>query len=102
MVIKAGRVLTETRSIYQTARYKRLHIPILCVVTGCENVEPTMATWVSVNQSTLKGHELEFVNVVATCFTKSGRLGSSEVVEALKSQSQRDVWCAICAAIRIA
>ena len=87
-VIKCGR-LTET--IYKN--YALFHrgfcnseVPIVIIVTGCENVEPTMDTWWVDNEPSFTGAGMQFKDHACVCAfkgakTKSGYYRNEDLVE---------------------
>lgn len=50
-------------------------IPVILVVTGCENIEP-VSKWGEENADTFTRMGLEYEDVIWTCFAKGGRLAA--------------------------
>lgn len=91
--MRAGRVLEDTITNYTLATKNYPNIPIICVVTGCENIEP-MKSWVDENKKILENHNLKYSAVVATCFAgKGGRMGN--MLAKLVKDSVDSVWSVI-------
>ncbi|CAF3143817.1 unnamed protein product [Rotaria socialis] len=67
-------------------------IPILCVVTNCENFEP-MSQWVVENEFLFVKNQMHFVKMVGTCFQKGGRFEKS--FQPLREESAETVWNSI-------
>lgn len=62
----------------------------MCVVTGCENEEPTMQTWIVNNIESFKKVKLDFQDMVAVCCAKGGRM--EKVYKPLREESEVAVW----------
>ncbi len=67
-------------------------IPIVLVVTGCENEEP-MSKWVVENKAAFSTNELEYSEILATCFAVGGRFES--IFSGLRNESKELVIDAI-------
>jgi GTPase Era involved in 16S rRNA processing len=67
-------------------------IPVILVVTGCENVEP-MSKWATDNEQTFEEMDLEYKAIISTCFAEGGRLEA--VYQSLREDSVKDVQKAI-------
>lgn len=93
-VMKAPRITDTLKQNYELF-YKKMtecNIPILLVVTGCENEDPMMQ-WVDDNRIHFEHEDLLYSEIFATCFAKGGRLES--VYEELRQESARIIFDAI-------
>ncbi|CAF0964112.1 unnamed protein product [Adineta steineri] len=93
--------VTRAGTIHQSAKDEyvmfadqitKKKIPILCVVTNCENYEP-LSQWVTENENTFKENQMTFDKMVGTCFKKGGRF--EEMLKLLRKESAETVWNAI-------
>jgi GTPase Era involved in 16S rRNA processing len=67
-------------------------IPVICVITGCENEEP-MSRWVTSNKRFFEENDMMFSDMIATCFAKGGRFEIG--YKPLREESAKNVWKAI-------
>jgi len=93
--------VTRSGTIHQSAkdeyvmfadRITKQQIPVLGVVTNCENIEP-MSRWVDDNEDVFVRNGMHFAGMVGTCFLKGGRFEA--VVKPLREESVKTVWDAI-------
>lgn len=61
-------------------------IPVISVVTGCEDVEP-MSNWSKTNDPILKELGLKYEGVVCTCFATSAREELNKIYQSLRQDS---------------
>eukprot|EP00026_Physarum_polycephalum_P021028 Phypoly_transcript_24014.p1 GENE.Phypoly_transcript_24014~~Phypoly_transcript_24014.p1 ORF type:complete len:132 (-),score=17.94 Phypoly_transcript_24014:67-462(-) len=69
-----------------------MHIPVLLVVTHCENVDDD---WLARNQSNFDKNEMHFKEILTTCFAKGKNAGLEQVYKNLREESVESVWKAI-------
>ena len=76
-VIKCGQRLTETMHKNYTlfhVGFCESKVPIVVVVTGCENVEPPMDTWWSENAKSFTQAKMSFDGHACVCAFKGARM----------------------------
>jgi GTPase SAR1 family protein len=61
-------------------------IPVISVVTGCEDVEP-MSNWSKINYPILEELGLKYQDVVCTCFATSGKEELNNIYQSLREDS---------------
>jgi len=66
-------------------------IPVICVVTGCENYEPTQK-WADDNNGEFKKAGMHFRQIVGVCFGRNGRL--EPIFAQLRGPSKEAVYAA--------
>jgi hypothetical protein len=89
-VTRYGTIHSNTKDMYvvvTTVMPKT--IPIICVVTGCEN-ELDMNQWVEINRPYFERNGMIFREMLATCFGRGGRM--EEVFVSLRKESATDLW----------
>lgn len=93
-VMKAPRITDTLKQNYELF-YKKMtdcNVPILLVVTGCENEDPMMQ-WVDDNRIHFESEDLLYSEIFATCFAKGGRL--EPVYTELRQESAQIIFNAI-------
>ena len=95
-VTKSGTIHESAKDEYImfADRITKQKVPVLGVVTNCENIEP-MSRWVVDNENAFLTNGMKFSGMVATCFLKGGRL--EEAARPLREESVKTVWDAILA-----
>jgi GTPase Era involved in 16S rRNA processing len=93
--------VTKCGTIHQSAKDEYImfvdqitkqKIPILGVVTNCENEEP-LSKWIDENENIFVTNGMKFAKMVGTCFRKGGRFETSDIK--LREESAEKVWEAI-------
>lgn len=95
LVVRIGTILQADKANYDmfVTELTNKQIPVLCVITGCENVEPEMMTYVKNNSIHFLNNGMFFNRIMATCFAQGGRLEDS--YRPLRENSTNEVWTAI-------
>jgi len=99
MVVKAGRETTSFKKNYElfVDGISRFKVPVICVVTGCENEKTekrTMQDWVRDNRPKLEQNRMCFAEMVAGCCAVSR--GELELFfKDLREETKFNVWQAI-------
>ncbi|CAF1547170.1 unnamed protein product [Adineta ricciae] len=95
LVVRIGAILESDKTNYEmfASNLTNKKIPVLCVITGCENVEPAMMDYVKDNSKHFSDREMIFNQILATCFAQGGRL--EEYYRPLRENSSNEVWTAI-------
>ena len=95
LVVRIGSILQADKDNYEIfcSELANNRIPVLCVITGCENEEPTMMSYAERNQIHFSAKDMNFSAAVSTCFAKGGRL--EHMYQPLREQSTKEVWSAI-------
>jgi GTP-binding protein EngB required for normal cell division len=95
LVVRIGSILQadkENFDIFCTELTNK-RVPVLCVITGCENEEPEITSYAERNLAHFSAQGMNFSAVVSTCFAKGGRL--EQIYQPLRGQSTGEVWSAI-------
>lgn len=95
-VVRIGRI-TETTMDNYNLFVRNLtvgKVPVICVVTGCENEDP-MSAWGERNASSFQKNEMNFKAIVCSCFAKSGRMDLENIFRDLRTESVHSVMNAI-------
>jgi hypothetical protein len=91
MVVSIGRITKLTTQNYDLFVNLVLQkkMPVLCVVTGCENEDP-LQSWVTKNIESFKDAKLVFYDMVGTCCARGGRM--ENLYKDLREESKAVVW----------
>jgi len=94
-VIRIGTIHNTDKTNYDLFANILTHqrIPIICVITGCENEDP-MTEYASRNSQSYESNDMKFRKIEATCFAKGGRL-ENLIYKTAREDSGKRVWNAI-------
>jgi len=94
MVFKQGRITLTAQRNYelfvQTLTGNK--VPVICVVTGCENDE-SMQSWAKEHEASFAANNMNFKKVVGGCCAAGGRM--EPVFADLREETKQAVWEAI-------
>jgi GTPase Era involved in 16S rRNA processing len=90
-VIRIGTILQAEKLTYDifVNVLTQHQIPVLCVITGCENEQP-MADYAARNKDHYEKQDMIFTDIVSTCFAKGGPM--ENYYRDLRQQSYEAVW----------
>jgi len=94
MVIRMGRITETIRRNYMlfVDAITKHKVPVVCVVTGCENFDP-IQQWVTENEMEFEKSSMVFNRMVGGCCASGGRM--EPIFAQLRAETTEAVWGAI-------